>query len=108
MRAAVITQFGPPEAMTIREVPVPAPAAGQVLVQVHAAGMNLSMHRTGPTELGPRSHCLRCSVAFYPGRLDAAWLDDERVQAQPGDVYGGWITDRAPGDRPDRARVRAR
>jgi NADPH:quinone reductase-like Zn-dependent oxidoreductase len=40
MRAAVITQFGPPEAMTIREVPVPAPAAGQVLVQVHAAGMN--------------------------------------------------------------------
>lgn len=40
MRAAVITRFGPPEAMEIREVPVPVPAAGQVLVQVHAAGMN--------------------------------------------------------------------
>jgi uncharacterized protein (DUF427 family) len=31
-------------------------------------------------------------VAFYPGRVDAAWLDDERAQAQPGDFYGGWIT----------------
>ena len=31
-------------------------------------------------------------VAFYPGRVDAAWLDDERVLAQEGDFYGGWIT----------------
>jgi uncharacterized protein (DUF427 family) len=36
---------------------------------------------------------LQDHVAFYPGRVDAAWLDDERVQAQPGDFYGGWITD---------------
>lgn len=35
---------------------------------------------------------LRDHVAFYPGRVDAAWLDDERVQAQSGDFYGGWIT----------------
>jgi len=35
---------------------------------------------------------LRDHVAFYPGRVDAAWLDDERVQAQEGDFYGGWIT----------------
>ncbi len=35
---------------------------------------------------------LRDFVAFYPGRMDGAWLDDERVQAQPGDFYGGWIT----------------
>lgn len=31
-------------------------------------------------------------VAFYPGRMDACFLDGERVQAQPGDFYGGWIT----------------
>jgi uncharacterized protein (DUF427 family) len=31
-------------------------------------------------------------VAFYPGRMDACYLDGERVQAQPGDFYGGWIT----------------
>jgi uncharacterized protein (DUF427 family) len=35
---------------------------------------------------------LRGHVAFYPGRVDAAWLDDERVHAQAGDFYGGWIT----------------
>lgn len=31
-------------------------------------------------------------VSFYPGRMDACRLDDELVQAQPGDFYGGWIT----------------
>lgn len=35
---------------------------------------------------------LRAHVAFYPGRVDAAWLDDERVEAQAGDFYGGWIS----------------
>jgi uncharacterized protein (DUF427 family) len=35
---------------------------------------------------------LRDHVAFYPGRVDAAWVGEERVQAQPGDFYGGWIT----------------
>jgi uncharacterized protein (DUF427 family) len=35
---------------------------------------------------------LRDYVAFYPGRMDACWLDDERVQSQPGDFYGGWIS----------------
>lgn len=31
-------------------------------------------------------------VAFYPGKMDACTVDGERVQAQPGDFYGGWIT----------------
>ena len=31
-------------------------------------------------------------VSFYPGRVDAAWLGDERVTAQEGDFYGGWVT----------------
>lgn len=35
---------------------------------------------------------LRDHVAFYPGRVDAAWLDDERVVPQPGGFYGGWVT----------------
>ena len=35
---------------------------------------------------------LKDHFAFYPGRVDAAWLDDERVLAQTGDFYGGWIT----------------
>ncbi|MGF1478039.1 MAG: DUF427 domain-containing protein [Cyanophyceae cyanobacterium] len=31
-------------------------------------------------------------VAFYPSRMDACYVDEEQVQAQPGDFYGGWIT----------------
>jgi uncharacterized protein (DUF427 family) len=31
-------------------------------------------------------------LAFYPGRVDEAWVDDERVLPQAGDFYGGWIT----------------
>ena len=32
------------------------------------------------------------SIAFYPGRVDACFIGDERVSAQEGDFYGGWIT----------------
>ncbi len=31
-------------------------------------------------------------VAFYPGRMDACYVDDELVTPQPGGFYGGWIT----------------
>ena len=31
-------------------------------------------------------------VAFYAGRMDACYVDDELVVAQPGGFYGGWIT----------------
>ncbi len=40
----------------------------------------------------PGYDALTDHVAFYPGRIDAAWLGDERVLAQDGDFYGGWIT----------------
>ena len=36
-------------------------------------------------------------VAFYPGKMDACYVNDEQVQAQPGDFYGGWITSRILG-----------
>jgi uncharacterized protein (DUF427 family) len=32
------------------------------------------------------------AIAFYPGRVDACFVGGERVQAQAGDFYGGWIT----------------
>ena len=35
---------------------------------------------------------LKGFVAVYPSRMDACYLGDERVQAQEGDFYGGWIT----------------
>lgn len=40
----------------------------------------------------PAYVALRDHLAFYPGRVDAAYLDEERVEAQVGDFYGGWIT----------------
>jgi uncharacterized protein (DUF427 family) len=36
---------------------------------------------------------LRDHIAFYPGRVDACLLDGERVRPQPGEYYGGWVTD---------------
>ncbi len=39
-----------------------------------------------------RYAALRGLVAFYPSHMDACYVDDEQVQAQAGDFYGGWIT----------------
>lgn len=40
----------------------------------------------------PGYEALAGYIAVYPGRMDACYVDDELVQAQPGDFYGGWIT----------------
>src|SRR5207247_338885 len=42
MRAIVLDAPGPPEALTIRELRVPTPAAGWVLIEVKAFGLNRS------------------------------------------------------------------
>ncbi|MFP5342844.1 MAG: DUF427 domain-containing protein [Candidatus Limnocylindria bacterium] len=36
-------------------------------------------------------------LSFYAGRVDEAWVGDERATAQAGDFYGGWITSRVRG-----------
>jgi len=36
-------------------------------------------------------------VAFYPGLVDACYVDREMVKAQEGDFYGGWITSEIEG-----------
>lgn len=40
MQAAVLPEFGPAETFRIEKVPVPLPAAGEVLVKVRAVGLN--------------------------------------------------------------------
>ena len=40
------------------------------------------------TEFAPIQNYL----AFYPSKMDACYVDDELVQPQAGDFYGGWIT----------------
>lgn len=31
-------------------------------------------------------------IALYPGKMDACYVNGEKVQAQEGDFYGGWVT----------------
>jgi NADPH:quinone reductase len=40
MRAIVVERHGAPEAMVMRDLPVPEPGPGEVLVEVHAIGLN--------------------------------------------------------------------
>jgi uncharacterized protein (DUF427 family) len=40
----------------------------------------------------PGFEALRDHIAFYAGRVDGAYLDDERVEPQLGGFYGGWVT----------------
>ncbi len=50
---------------------------------------NVAWFYPNPT---PRFAGIKDYIAFYPGRMDECLVDGERVQAQPGDFYGGWIT----------------
>jgi len=40
----------------------------------------------------PSFRDLKDYVAFYPSKMDACWVGGEKVEAQEGDFYGGWIT----------------
>jgi NADPH2:quinone reductase len=40
MKAIRVHEFGAPEVLKLEEIPTPKPAAGQVLVRIHAAGVN--------------------------------------------------------------------
>jgi uncharacterized protein (DUF427 family) len=40
----------------------------------------------------PAYRDLKNYVAFYPSLMDACWVGGEKVRAQEGDFYGGWIT----------------
>uniref|UniRef100_UPI0030DA720B DUF427 domain-containing protein n=1 Tax=Oculatella sp. LEGE 06141 TaxID=1828648 RepID=UPI0030DA720B len=50
---------------------------------------NVAWYYPDPT---PSFASIKDYVAFYPGRMDACYLNGEPVQSQPGDFYGGWIT----------------
>jgi uncharacterized protein (DUF427 family) len=64
-------------------------AAYYTVVAGERRASNAAWHYPDPT---PPFESLRGHVAFYPSRMDACFVDGERVQAQPGDFYGGWIT----------------
>jgi NADPH:quinone reductase len=73
MRAMVVDRPGPPEVLQLRQRPIPTPEAGQVLIRVHAFGLNRSeLHfRRGVASTGtfPRVPGIEASgvVAAAPG-----------------------------------------
>jgi NADPH:quinone reductase len=70
MKAILVRQFGGPEVMKLEEVPTPKPTAGQVLVKIHAAGVNPAdtYARTGNYAVLP-------ALPYTPGTDGAGVID---------------------------------
>jgi len=69
MRAIVLDAPGPPDALTIRELAVPKPAAGWVLIEVKAFGLNRSeLHTREGLASGVTFPRVLGVVAQCPGR----------------------------------------
>jgi NADPH2:quinone reductase len=94
MKAVLCKAFGTPESLVVEDVPSPEPAAGEVVVAVHACGVNLpdSLVISGKYQLKP-------PLPFSPGGEVAGTVKavgpgvgrfavGDRVIALP--VYGGW------------------
>jgi NADPH2:quinone reductase len=82
MRAIVVHQFGPPDAMKLENVPTPAVGPSQVLVRVRAAGVN-------PVETYIRSgaYARKPNLPYIPGSDGAG--DVETVGADVPDFKHG-------------------
>ncbi len=70
MRAIVVREFGGPEVMRVEERPTPKPGAGEVLVRVHAAGVN-------PVDAYIRSgtYARKPALPYIPGSDGAGEVD---------------------------------
>jgi NADPH:quinone reductase-like Zn-dependent oxidoreductase len=89
MRAAVCVRAGGPEALEIRELPVPAVRAGWSLVRVKGAGLNRSELRTrqghSPNVTFPRVLGIEC-VGTVAASTDPALPDGTTVAAVMGEM----------------------
>ncbi|MBO0777999.1 MAG: alcohol dehydrogenase catalytic domain-containing protein, partial [Ktedonobacteraceae bacterium] len=61
MRAVVVTEFGGPEVLSVREMPIPQPGPGQVTIQVAYAGVNYA------ETMARRGGLHRDQLPFIPG-----------------------------------------
>ena len=85
MKAIRVEEFGGPEVMKLAEVPMPEPGSGQVLVRMHAAGIN-------PVETYIRAgtYPRKPALPFTPGNDGAGVIEQvgADVKLRPGDrVY---------------------
>jgi len=84
MKAIQVHEFGGPEVLKLGEVPTPKPEAGQVLVRVHAAGVN-----PYDTYMRAGTYAIKPPLPYTPGS-DAAGV----VEA-----VGNGVKKVKPGDR---------
>src|SRR5205809_6772454 len=86
MKAIRVHEFGGPEVLRLEEVPTPQPGAGQVLVRMHAIGVN-------PVETYIRAgtYALKPTLPYTPGNDGAGVVEQVGVDVnefKPGDrVY---------------------
>ena len=84
MKAIRVHQFGGPEALQFEEVPTPKPDAGQVLVRVHAAGVN-----PYDTYMRAGTYAIKPHLPYTPGSDAAGTIE----------AVGSSVTKVKPGDR---------
>lgn len=86
MKAILVRQFGGPEVLKLEEVPTPKPAAGQVLVRIHAAGVN-----PYDTYMRAGTYAVKPPLPYTPGSDGAGVIEavgDEVKKVKAGDrVY---------------------
>jgi NADPH2:quinone reductase len=86
MKAIQVHRFGGPEVLELHEIPAPKPGAGQVLVRVHAIGVN-----PYDTYMRSGTYAIKPQLPYIPGS-DAAGtvqaIGDGVKKVKPGDrVY---------------------
>ena len=86
MKAILVRQLGGPEVLKLEEVPTPKPAAGQVLVRIHAAGVN-----PYDTYMRAGTYAVKPPLPYTPGSDGAGVIEavgDGVKKAKAGDrVY---------------------
>jgi NADPH:quinone reductase len=88
MKAIRVHEFGGPEVLELEELPTPKPSSGQVLVRIHAAGVN-----PYETYMRAGTYALKPALPYTPGSDGAGVVEavGEGVKkVKPGDrVYTG-------------------
>ena len=86
MKAILVREFGGPEVLNLEEIPTPKPASGQVLVRIHAAGVN-----PYDTYMRAGTYAIKPPLPYTPGSDAAGVIEaigDGVKKVKPGDrVY---------------------
>src|SRR6202034_4346762 len=90
MKAIRVHQFGGPEVLKLEDVPTPKPSAGEVVVRIHAAGVN-----PYDTYMRAGTYAVKPSLPYIPGSDGAGTVE----------AVGQGVKKVKPGDRVYTART---